>query len=607
MRLEGVEKQRSMSATAIRERFDRWIRPWRLWLLLTWLAVCAWLLFDRWGVIRIFALGDTDDNLRMVQVRAWLQGQDWYDLRQYRLNPPVGADIHWSRLVDLPLAGLKLLLTPFLGGRAAEMWAAALAPLLPMLVAMTALSLTARRLIDGRAYLIALGLLVFAGSAMGMWRPLRLDHHGWQLAMLAWAVAGLADPDRRRGGLTLGIATSLSLTIGLEMLPYLALAGGITIFRWIIDGDEAPRSATYGLALAGGCSLGFLIFASQANRVPVCDALSPVWLSAMVMAGAIAFLLACLPATRWTYRLGAAAVAGAVLAIAFILVWPDCLGRPEGPSQELQRLWLSKVREAMPIHRHGFRTAATIVTLPIAGLVGYVLMLWLNRRRPRSLVAWASIASLAFLSAALLLWQTRASPAAQTLSIIGATALVWQVLLWLGHRNRLILKLAGAAAVFVLVSGLATRFLDKQFPAEVPEARRAVNLANARCPTLMALRPVARQPKGTVLTFVDLGPRLINVTHHDALAGPYHRNAEQILDVMRAWRGDPANAFRTAQRYRVDYVLICPNFSESTIYRSEAPNGFYAQLVRGQVPDWLVPVELPEGSPYRLWRVVSGS
>ena len=124
---------------------------------------------------------------------------------------------------------------------------------------------------------------------------------------------------------------------------------------------------------------------------------------------------------------------------------------------------------------------------------------------------------------------------------------------------------------------------------------------------MAALRPIALQPKGQVLTFVDLGPRLITVTHHDAIIGPYHRNAEQILDVMRTWRGDAANARRTVERYGIDYVLICPNLSESTIYRAEAPRGFYVQLARGRVPDWLEPVELPERSPYRMWRVVGPS
>src|SRR5688500_8939772 len=147
MRLAGVDKQRSSMAEAMRHRLDRRMRPCRLWLLLCWLATCAWLINDRWNAIQIFALGDTDDNMWMMQVRALLEGQGWFDLRQYRLSPPGGADIHWSRLVDLPIAGLKLLLAPFLGGRVAEQWAASLAPLLPMLVAMASLAVAVRRLI----------------------------------------------------------------------------------------------------------------------------------------------------------------------------------------------------------------------------------------------------------------------------------------------------------------------------------------------------------------------------------------------------------------------------------------------------------------------------
>ena len=37
---------------------------------------------------------------------------------------------------------------------------------------------------------------------------------------------------------------------------------------------------------------------------------------------------------------------------------------------------------------------------------------------------------------------------------------------------------------------------------------------------------------------------------------------------------------------------------------SEAPKGFYGQLERGQVPNWLQRVELPKDSPFKMWRVV---
>ncbi len=586
------------------DALNRLEKHWRWWLLLFWLAVAGYFVVSRWASIQGFGLSDTDDNLRMMQVRGLLEGQGWYDLRQYRLAPPAGADIHWSRLVDLPIAGLKLAFAPLFGGRTAELIAVTLAPMLPMLVALAALGVIARRLVAPWAFAVAGALLICAGSARGMWVPLRIDHHGWQLAMLALALMALTDPKRARGGAILGAATAASLTIGLEMLLYLALAGGATVLRWVWDGAEARRLAAYGVALAGGCALGFLLFASEANRAPVCDALSPVWLSAMSAAGALAVVLAMLNPGSRIARLAVAALGGVALAAAFAYFWPQCLGRLERTPPELDELWLNRVREAMPVYRHGAQVAALILTPVVAGLAGYALMLWRHRRDAARLIPWAMLAAPALLAAALLMWQTRAGPAAQLLSIPGATALTWAVLAWLHGQKSMIVRVLGIAIAFVVVSGFATGIMATLFPREVTDYRRNVNLANARCPTLASLRPVARQPKGTVLTFVDLGPRLITVTHHDALAGPYHRNSRAIIDVMRAWRGDEANARETIARYRVDYVLICPNMSESTIYSSEAPAGFYARLARGYAPGWLTPVPLPENSPYKMWRVV---
>lgn len=586
------------------ERLDIYTRHWRWWVLAFWVIASALLLYDRWGPIQWFSLGDTDDNLRIMQVRALLAGQDWYDLRQYRLAPPAGADIHWSRLVDLPIIAIRLALQPLLGGAGAERWAVALAPLLPMAVAMAAMAVAARRLVSPKAFALGVGLLLCAHSARAMWSPLRIDHHGWQLALLAVAVAALADRRPARGGLTLGIATALSLAIGLEMLVYLALAGAAMVLMWTRDGD-GRRLLAYGGSLAGGCALAFVAFASEANRAPVCDALSPVWLSAMAGVGALGLALALLGPARWPARLALAAVGGALLVALLAVAWPGCLGRPEQVSAELDHLWLSRVREAMPVYNHAWRTVALIVSLPLAGLAGYALMLWRSRRDGDALAAWGAVAAPALVAAALLLWQTRAAPAAQLLAVPGVAALAFLLIRWIQARASLLLRVAGTVGAFVIVSGLGTLYVTQAVPAEEKSAtRKAVDAANRRCPTIPALRPVARQAPGTVLTFVDLGPRLIVLTPHSALAGPYHRNGQAIVDVMRAWRGDADNARETTRRYGVDYVLICPGLSESTIYRSEAPDGFYAQLAAGRSPGWLEPIALPEGSPYMMWRVL---
>jgi hypothetical protein len=107
------------------------------------------------------------------------------------------------------------------------------------------------------------------------------------------------------------------------------------------------------------------------------------------------------------------------------------------------------------------------------------------------------------------------------------------------------------------------------------------------------------------LTFVDLGPRLIAVTHHDSIAGPYHRNGQQIADVFNFWRGSADQAHRIAAKYHANYVLSCPGSSTTTIFVAETPRGFYTQLQRGQLPPWLAPVPLPKDSPYKMWRVVA--
>src|SRR6476469_2924866 len=362
-----------------RRALDLVEREWKWMVLFVWLAFCAWYIFNRWAQIRWFALGDTDDNMRIMQVRALLHGQGWFDLRQYRLNPPYGANIHWSRLVDLPIAGLILSLRPFLGGAGAERWAVAIAPLLPYLLLLFSLALTARRLIDPRAYPLAFLALIFAGSTNGMFMPERIDHHGWQLALLALSLSAIADPKRLRSGLTLGISSALSLAIGLEMIIYLALAGVATVLFWVEDADERERLSAYAISLGGGTALAFLIFASNDNWNAVCDALSPVWLSDAMIGSALMFALAWVSPGDWKRRLAIAVGAGIVVGGFHALTWPHCLQRLEGVSPEVERLWLSHVKEARPLYRHGWRVATLIAALPVTGAIGWGLLIWWRR------------------------------------------------------------------------------------------------------------------------------------------------------------------------------------------------------------------------------------
>jgi hypothetical protein len=581
-------------------------RHWKWIVVVVWLCICAWFIYQKWSDIRWFYLGDTDDNMRMMQVRGLLHGQRWYDLRDYRMNPPYGANIHWSRLVDLPIAGLILGLRPFLGGAGAERWAVAIAPLIPYVLLLYGVALTARRLIHPLAYPLALLAMFLAGSTNGMFMPERIDHHGWQLAFLALSVAGIADPKRVRGGLVLGITSALSLAIGLEMIIYLAIAGVAMVLFWVDDVEEADRLRAYAVSMTGGVALCFLVFASYDNRGALCDALSPVYVSDALLGGALMYALAWLSPGDWKRRLALALVAGTAIAGFHASVWPQCLQKPEHISPEAQRLWMSYVKEARPVYRHGWRIATLIVSLPISGAIGWLLLAWI-RRRDRSLLRRTLGAAVPAMTALLLLlWQTRTGPAAQMMAVVGAAALVWFLFPIFWRSNNPAVRVLGAVVVVLGGMGAAEPLVVNLIPTPKPTGyEKSIGRANALCGSLWGLHAVALQPKGLVFTFVDLGPRLITVTDHDAITGPYHRNWRQIVDVMKAFRGSAEQAHQIiVDKYHSNYVLTCPDSSTTTIFMSEVPKGFYGQLSRGQVPKWLQPVPLPKDSPYRMWKVV---
>lgn len=584
-------------------------RHWRWMLLAAWLLYVGFIIANRWTLIQAFALPDTDDNLRLAQVRALLGGQGWYDLVQHRFDiAHGGANIHWSRLVDLPLAAIILIMKPLIGGADAERMAVAFAPQIPLLLLMFSLALTMKRLVHDRAWPLPVIGLLCAYSTIAMFAPLRIDHHGWQLAFLALAVSAMADPKRARGGAVLGIATGLSLSVGLEMLIYLALLGGATVLLWVVDRDQRRRLAAYAAALVATTGFGFLIFASEANHMAVCDAMSPVWLSDAAVGGALMLGLAWLRLDSWKARLATAAAAGLAVAGFHALAWPHCLQRLEGVSPEATELWLDHVREARPFYRHAWKIGAIALGLPVTALAGWILLVWRAWKRGpeyRDLLhRTLAVALPGVASFVLLFWQMRAAPAAQMMALPAATALIVFVAApW--FQSPKLWKHFAAVALVLFAFGAVVPLMVKMTPAEKANPMRAkVAAANRRCPSMAALAPISRQPKGTIFSFIDLGPRLIVATHHDAIGGPYHRNDKAIADVMKAFRGDEAQAHRIISEYRSDYLLVCPNMSTATIFMTEARNGFYGRLMDGKVPGWLQPVELPKDSPFKMWKVV---
>lgn len=575
---------------------ERWVAG----VLLAWAIIAALLLMQRSGMVELFYLTDTDDNLRLAQVRAWLDGQGWYDLRQYRLAPPQGFDIHWSRLVDLPIAGLILLLTPFLGSGEAERWAAALAPFLPLLLTLFALALVARRVIAPAAWPLVMFGLMFSSIAVGMFFPLRIDHHGWQIAMVSWVMAGLVDPHRRRGGVVAGVATALSLVIGLEMLVFLALLGCGVVLGWVALPKERERLAGYAVALGGAGALGFALFASEANRSLRCDAFTPVWLADILVAGALALLLAWRNPQRWQARLGLAALAGGIIAAFHAIAFPACLSRLEGVPPEVAALWLDRVNEARSILTHSAGLQLRTFSVIVAGLAGYALLIAAARGDGEKMRKALLLAVPAVFSASLLFWQLRVAPAAQLFAITGAAALIWLAMPRLWKSKNVLVRTFGVSALFLVGIGALPQVIGQYMPKNAVEKARAnASPRVASCNAPSSLKMLDAAPPGVIFAHIDLGPKIIVQTHHDATSGPYHRGWREIGAMMMTWQREPEEA-RAAIEERADYLLIC---DDDRFSRRTAQQRRLANSLKKDVPAWLEPIELPERAPFRLYRV----
>lgn len=618
------------------DRLERWAEDlvdnrWKLLVLLFWVGAAIVLWIQKANDIHWFRLSDTDDNMRFDQVQDWLAGQGWYDLRQYRMNPPGGFSIHWSRLCDLPLAALILIFKPIVGSQLAYRWACAIAPMIPLLLAMMMVAVTVRRLVSKRAYVLALPLLMCAGDAMGMWAPLRIDHHGWQLAFLMTTVAGLTEPDKRRSGIMIAVSSALSLAIGLEMLPYIVFAGAAVALHWAWDATETPRMRSYGATLAASTILCFLVFASNDNWHPVCDVLSPVWMTTVAAAALLLLAVTFVPAPNAAVRLALVLVAGGIAGAVYVLCFPQCFGhRLEGIPPEADKLWLSHVSEARSILLHPISTAVPMATLPFIGMIGSIIAI-VRRWGTRGAADWLPVTLFAIFATALLFWQIRTGPSAEMLAVPGATYIALRGFVTLRRSENVLVRVIGPVAAFVVASGLLVsvaldkvpaRFTGLRFnqlwaiatgnghwpAAPKPGGKKAkpdlTAIANRRCPTIPALAPIGQLPPATFFTLIDNGPRLITLTHHSAVAGPYHRNWQAILDTEHAFRGTPDQAHAIITAHRAQYLLLCPHMSEATIYQAEAPQGFYSKLQTGWTPAWLARQPLPANSPYQLWKIV---
>jgi hypothetical protein len=576
-----------------------------------WLAVVTALAIPaiKGGVFDAMA---TDDAMRLAEVRDLIGGQGWFDLAQHRLDPPGGGSMHWSRLIDLPLAALVLMLRPFAGSHGAEAIMLVLWPALLFAATLLLISGIAKRMVDGpgqtAARFAAVLLAALASPALIHYRAGAIDHHNAQIVLLLALILLTTELERSsvKAGLA-GLAAALSLAVGLEMLPAVGSIGVVILGLLVWKGAAVDRPVSvFGAALVGSSlllALGLLPLPSLG--APVCDAFGgPVLLLA---AGGGMTLMAIAVIDSWyrsfSVRLTTAVIAGLVLVVTFFRLFPGCLASPYAQVDPLvTSFWLDHVAETMSI-----QTLYELEPQKIPGFYGFPLLtLGLAiaasircdvTARFRWLVATVALVALVSIS----LWEQRGSAAANM--VAAPLFAVSLASLWPARKHARLLALAAlvASPTGFALSGLAARpLIDHVIK---PQWTVAPDDAVSSCRDVSSVAPLAALPPGRVMAPIDLGPAILVATPHAVFAAPYHRNNDGNLAMLNAMLDGP-DAARTILRDRhVDYVVLCRGAPEQIDFKRLAPDGLAMRLLRNDVPDFLGAIELDPASQLAVWRV----
>ncbi|WP_374544483.1 hypothetical protein [Rhodoblastus sp.] len=539
---------------------------------------------------------DTDDAMRMAQVRDLVAGQHWYDMTQYRLDPPQAVALHWSRIVDIPLVLLLKLFGLFLAPEQAERAARIAFPTGVLAVLLAGGAWAARIFADASARAYGVLAVLLCGVMFWQFPPGRVDHHAPQITLLFFSVAALAralDPAEGRWAALSGGCIAVSLGIGLENMPFFVLIAAPPglVFAWRGE-DARPMLLSFAAGLGFTLVVVFVLTVGVSRwLVPACDALSAPWMVS-TLGGSVAYgVLSFSGKASRVARFLALGVLGAGVAAMLALLWPDCLRPPYSEVDPLLKsLWIDRIAENQTIWQDlaGSPGAALLTTIPIliglaGALFGVVTSRGLARARWFFLLA---VVATGVVAGSLCL---RVFSSTMPLAAMGLLAPALFVRDRLASRSAIVAGVLSFLLLFALSAfGVAIAMPDLPQPLDADRLLDAAWKRPDPCLDSISYEPLAGMPPGLAVAPLQSGAYLLAHTSLSVVAAGYHRGEHGNRAVIDIFRAEPAQAESLARHAGAKYILLCwATPGDAYWWKYLSPSGLAAQLEEGKAPNWL--------------------
>lgn len=554
---------------------------------------------------------DNDDTMRLVMVRDLMAGQGWFDMTQYRLGLDGGTLMHWSRFIDLPIANLIGFFSLFVEQPRAEALALAVWPLMLVVPVLFFMGLAGYRLGGAAAMHATLILTTIFVVALNRFQPGSIDHHNVQLAIIAGIAAMLLDPGlRARDHAVAGALAGFAIAIGAETTPLVGAVCLVVALRWLWLGPAfRAAAAAFGLALAATVTLAFFATVAPSRYTQVtCDSLSYGFYALATFGGAMLFLVASLTSNRaFGGRLAALAIGGAVIAGAVLVIAPGCLANPlDTLDPLLKTFWLSGVIEAQSAVAQFRLEPASIGTYYAPALLALVVCLW-RIRRGEAVGAHLTMLALVGVAFAVSLIQIRGAIFSNLLSALPLGFAIADLRRASNaHPRNLGLGLAFAGLTLAAVPAtwaLAGALLPGRSQEQLQAGLAGTAKVRAACTAQASIAPLAGEPAGVVSGPSNLGVQILRYTPHRVLSAPYHRNQGGMLTELHIGLSNPHQAEAFLRGAHVTLVAFCADDTQTHDLAKAEPEGLYADLLKGRVPDYLEPIAGTENAALQLFRV----
>ena len=614
-----------MNLSRIFQSFAPMFRPPFSGLWLAALLYFAWsfLVYPLSPVLR-GDLPDPDDYMYLTQVLDWLHGQGWYDNIQMRMDPPAGVPIHFSRLAQIPMALIILLLERLgMNPNGAAQIMAIIEPLILFGLFFVAIRWLAESFMPKAWVGVTAFVALFTMGKMLTFMPGHVDHHGLNILILTLALGCLMrvmeNPAQRRFALYAGGLVALSLVVALEILPWLILISAWVGLWAVVRGGIAARAGLlYALALYLGSALGLVITRPLATIMET-DVLSYSIVYVVLAAGVavcfagIAVLAEAKAWARWVCGGVLAAISGGW----FLHQFPDLVSGPYGGMDPaLAQIILGHMSEAKSLLNIGGRLSTTLAvhtTDIVVAIVAALLLVRLhftNANAGKSWL-WRFGLILALLTAALVLsvfYQCRFLAMGEAMAVIPLSLFLYEGWQWAGKNLEGRKKFFAEIALILLVAPLPAVLFPSLFDGRTVNKGvmlfPAAGLGNV-C-DMSVLEKYLRSPQyygdhpRLILSGIGMGPEILFRTPHNILSAPFHMNVNGNLDTTRFFTTlYPDEAERIARRRHVDMIVVCrlvpdlyitpsldPARAGSLPAHDDSPH-FIERLMSGRVPPWL--------------------